>query len=88
MMKRISLRKNMHRRRVRSMVTEALKKAIETCGRSRYALSAETGIDQGVLSRFVHGKADIRASTIEKLCEALDLELVPRQRRRRARGGR
>jgi ribosome-binding protein aMBF1 (putative translation factor) len=50
--------------------------AIERSGRSRYAISQETGIPQATLSRFVHGQAGLSVEAINKLCKALGLRLV------------
>ncbi|MDY0170870.1 MAG: helix-turn-helix domain-containing protein [Thermoguttaceae bacterium] len=57
--------------------SEALRQAIETCGRSRYRLSKETGIDPAVLCRFVHRQAGLSLDSIDALAAALGLELRP-----------
>lgn len=61
-------------------LTDQLRQAIETADKSRYALSKETGIDQAVLSRFVHGKGGLSLESWDRLAEALGLELVKRRR--------
>lgn len=42
-------------------------------------LARESGVDVGVISRFIAGKRDIRLETAQALCAALDLVLVPRE---------
>jgi hypothetical protein len=73
-------------------VTDQLRKAVEECGQTRYAISKATGIPQSVLSRFVASGAGLRSESIDKLCEHLGLVLVPDPRkatagRKRAGGG-
>lgn len=56
-------------------VSETLRRALENCGRTRYAVSKETGIPESVLSRFVHGQP-LRGVNCDKLADYLDLVLV------------
>ena len=60
--------------------SEQLRRAIGDCGRSRYALSCETGVDQSTLSKFMKG-GSLSLSVVDKLVEALDLEIKPRKRK-------
>jgi ribosome-binding protein aMBF1 (putative translation factor) len=64
-------------------VTERLRQGIAGCGKSRYRLSQETNIDPATLHRFYHGQGSLSADGIDRLAEVLDLELVPRRRRKR-----
>ena len=57
-----------------------LRRAVRECGRSRYALSCETGVDQSTLSRFMQG-GGLSLNVVDKLMEALDLEIKPRKRK-------
>jgi len=59
------------------MILEAITRAIEKSGKSRYQISRETGIDQAVLCRVVNG-GSCGTKTVDKLCEYLGLELKPR----------
>lgn len=58
-----------------------LRRAIRECGRSRYALSCETGIDQSTLSRFMKG-GTLSMVVVDKLMDALQLEIRPRSKRK------
>ena len=60
-------------------LTDQLRHAIETAGKSRYAISKETRIDQSVLSRFMYRKGGMSMDGLDKLAEALDLELTKRK---------
>jgi plasmid maintenance system antidote protein VapI len=61
-------------------IVDQLRKAIEEGG-SEYAISQATGVDTGILSRFVRGKRGISLETAAKLCEHFDLALIPRRRK-------
>ena len=64
-------------------VTEKLRQAVETCGQTRNAIAVATGISPSVLCRFVTDGRGLRSANIDRLCEHLDLELVPKKRARR-----
>lgn len=57
-------------------VTELLREALKTCGRTRAEVSRETGIDQAVLSRFAHGST-LQGANLDRLTECLGLTLAP-----------
>jgi len=59
-------------------VTNALRKALNKCGQTRYAVSKITGIPESTLSRFVVAGKPLRGENIDKLCEYLALELAPK----------
>jgi DNA-binding Xre family transcriptional regulator len=56
--------------------SELLRKTILNSGKSCYQISAESGVDQGTLSRFMTGKRSIKLDTTEKLCHALGLTIT------------
>lgn len=39
------------------MIVETIRKHIENCGKSRYRISVDTGVDEATLCRIVAGKA-------------------------------
>jgi hypothetical protein len=47
-----------------------------------YRISEDTGIDYGVLHRFVNDERDMRLATAQKLADYFDLELRPRATKR------
>ena len=59
------------------MIVKSIGQAIEKCGKSRYQIWQETGIDQAILCRIVNG-GSCGMKTADKLCEYLGLELKPR----------
>lgn len=57
-------------------VTATLRKAVERCGQTRYAVSKATGIPESTLSRFVVGGKPLRGENIDRLCAHLGLTLT------------
>ena len=64
-----------------SYVFDTIRKAIETGGKTRYRLSKETGIDQAQLSRLMSGKEGVSMENLERLVEALGLEIIIRPKK-------
>lgn len=62
-------------------VTDQLRRAVEGCGQTRYAISKETGIPASVLSRFVASGRGLRSENIDKLCAHLGLVLTAKARK-------
>ena len=60
------------------MIVETIRQAIEKCGKSRYQIHKETGVDQATLSRIMNGQS-CGTKTADMLCEYLGLELRPRR---------
>ena len=63
-----------------------LRAAIKACGRSRYTIAKETGISESHLSQLMDGTKGMSVEAIEKLADALDLEIVFRKRRKGGKG--
>ena len=57
-------------------LSDQLRHAIETCGKSRYQVSQETGIDQATLSRFMTGKGGLSMPVLDRLGAYLGLQIV------------
>lgn len=66
-------------------ITERIREAIETDGRSRYRLAKETGIDAAALHRFFYGERKLNSDTIDRLADVLGLELQPKRPTKKAR---
>lgn len=65
-------------------VLDEIRRAIEASGKSRYRLWQETGIDQSHLSKLMSGTAGLSVESLQRLAEALDLEILIRPAKRRA----
>ena len=61
----------------RADIEDQLRRAIEESPITQYALAKISGIDKGILSRFIRGERTITLATAARLVEALDLELRP-----------
>ena len=66
------------KRKKKPTFTEQLQQAIEDSGLSRYRISQKSGVEQSALSRFLSGERGLSTSSLDKLAELLDLELVTR----------
>ena len=66
---------------MRETFTEQLRRAIRDCGETRYSLAKRTGIDQSTMSRFVTGNRGLSMEALDRLFDALDLEVKPRKRK-------
>jgi len=66
-------------------ITNDLRRIIETCGLTRYAIAQRTGISEGTLSKFMAG-ADVTTRTIDKLAVLLNLRIVHGKAKRSDRG--
>ena len=68
----------MAKKKQKTPISDQLRRHIETCGRTRYSISKESGIDQAALSRFFAGSHGMSLGSLDAICLVLDLELVPR----------
>jgi len=63
-----------------STFSEQLQEAIRSSGTSRYAIARQTGLSQALLCRFLQGTRGLSLESIDKLMNALGLEIRPRER--------
>ena len=68
------------KRRIR--LSDQIRRAVAASGLTRYRISKITGIDQAVLSRFMAGKVGLSMSALDRLADALELEVVARKQRK------
>ena len=68
--------------RKRLTFSEQIRKVIADSGITRYEIAKRTDIEQSALSRFMSGKRGLSTSTLDKLAELLDLEVVKRSGKR------
>lgn len=62
-------------RSVPGRLSQALRDALRSSGKSMYQIAQDAGVSQIVVSRFLSGERDIRMATADKLAEALGLML-------------
>src|SRR5262249_46371463 len=65
------------------MIVELIQNAIRNSGTSRYAISTRTGIGQDHLCHFLKGESSLSLAAVDKVLDALGLEIVIRPRRTR-----
>ena len=63
------------------MIIEELRKQIKTCGKSRYKISVETGIDNAALCRIMQG-GSCKVETADKLFKYFGLTIAKRTRKK------
>jgi hypothetical protein len=68
---------------VKRDISDQLRRAIESCGESRYRLWQATGVDQATLSRFMSGKTKLTLDSVDRLCAYLGLQLTKREEKER-----
>ena len=61
-------------------IIETLRKEIRICGKSRYQISKETGIDQAALCRIMQGGSCI-VETADILLDYFGIELKPKKKK-------
>ena len=57
----------------RTTLPDGLRQALTNSGKTSYQLMSETGVNHGVILRFMKGERDIRLETAEKLAAAVGL---------------
>ena len=68
-----------------SRILDQIRKAMKASAKTRYRLSKETSIAQSQLSRLMTGQEGLGHENLEKLADALGLEIVIRPAKRKAR---
>ncbi len=69
-------------------LSEQVRQVIETCGKTRYQISQDTGIDQATLCRFMGDKGGLSIPVLDTLGEYLGLRIVAVKPESKAKKGR
>jgi transcriptional regulator with XRE-family HTH domain len=69
-----------------SKLLDEIREAIKSSDKTRYRLSKQTEIPQSQLSRFMTGEKGLSFDAMERLAEALGLEIIIRPKRRQPKG--
>ena len=78
-------------RKKREKLTDQLRTAIETSGRTLGQIARESGIDIATISRFMHGKGGLSMDGLDGITESLGLHLstdAPARRAAKPKGSR
>jgi transcriptional regulator with XRE-family HTH domain len=67
-------------------LSDQIRQAIETCGKTRYQIGQETGIDQATLCRFMSGKGGLSIPVLDRLGEYLGLNITTESKPRKPKG--
>jgi len=63
------------------MIIEQIRKEIRTCGKSRYRISKDTGIDKAALCRIMQG-GSCKVETADKLLKYFGLTITKKGKKR------
>ena len=66
-----------------SRLLNAIKKAVETSGKTKYRIAKESGVAASQLTRLMSGERGLSIESLEHLADYLGLEVVIRPKRRR-----
>jgi len=61
-------------------LSEQIRRAIESCGKTRYRIAKETGISESMLSCFMHGTANLSMDALDRLAEYIGLTVALKKR--------
>ena len=57
-------------------LSDQIRQAIETCGKSRYQIAKESGVDAATLCRFVQGQHGLLMDSLDRIAECIGLQVV------------
>ena len=63
-------------------ILDEIRKAIRTCGRSRYALAKETGLSESLLCLLMSGKRGLSVEALETLARTVGYDVTLRPRKK------
>ena len=69
----------MKKKRVKKLSNQ-IRKAIAESGITRYRISKDTGVDDGALCRFHHGKAGLSLDALDRIGQYLELEIITQKK--------
>ena len=63
-------------KRQTTKISDAVRKAIDDCGITRYRIAQDTGIDESALAKFYNGQRGLSMESLDRLGEYLNLRIV------------
>jgi len=63
-------------------ILDDVRKALEKCKMSRYAIAKKTGVSQTALSLFVNGRRGLGFKAMEKVCDCIGYDIVLRPKKK------
>lgn len=67
-------------------MSNQVRKAIDASGMSRYSIAKQSGVSEGMLSRFMSGENDVTLRTLEKIAPLIGVTLKVTQSKRQRKG--
>ena len=66
----------------RDSTGDAIREAIRGSGLTRYRIAKDSGVSESTLCRFMVGEQDLTTATMDKVADALGVEVVVRRKKR------
>ena len=57
-------------------LSDQIRRAIETCGKTRAQIARESGVDAATLCRFVQGRHGLLLDSLDRVAECIGLRVV------------
>lgn len=57
-------------------LSDQIRRAIETCGMSRYEIAKRSGVDAATLCRFMQGQHGLLLDSLDRVAECIGLRVV------------
>ena len=70
----------------RVKLSDKVRRAVDECGMSRYAICKTIGLEQATMSRFMAAKCGLSMKMLDALADLLGLDIVVRPKRRKKGG--
>ena len=65
--------------------SDEIRGAVQNCGKTRYRIAKETGIDAATLCRFVQGQVGLSMDSLDKLADCIGLHVASKHKPRKGR---
>ena len=66
--------------------SDEIRVAVQNCGKTRYRIAKETGIDAATLCRFVQGRVGLSMDSLDRLANEIGLHVASTHKPRAKKG--
>ncbi len=63
--------------------TDQIRKCIDGCGMTRYAIGVSTGIDHATISRFMNGKGGLSMEGMDSIAQCIGMRAMLKEQSRK-----
>jgi len=65
--------------------SDQIRRAIETCGKTRYQIAKESGVDAATLCRFVQGRHGLLMDSLDRIAGCIGMRVVVESQTKKGR---